>query len=557
MRRQRGAALILFATVLILGVAWFAVGALGKAAVAIPERETRTGLVLREAKQALLAYVAQHAARSTTTNPGQMPCPESLTLANPGEASSSCSASAIVIGRLPWKTLGIDPLDDGYGEPLWYILRGFRNAPINFGTAGQLTHNGSPVVAMIIAPGPPRNTASVAGAPTAGCTKQDQIVANRNTANLNAANFLECGLTTGSVTTPGNDTWTNDRVIAITAEEWADAIAPAIADRLQRQVAPAMDDFRTNTSLTSWGERYFPNASSVNALDSTSFPESNDLCGNVNMRAGMPPTATRASGACSTDWNGGGLFGLGLLLSFGTCWTTAADLRCSFTMLLPGVASPGFQLNAPNVGYAFRSFNPADIRIQVNGGASQGVTVTSYTGTGVNNANGSSQIQFQLQFPLLALAANVVVIIPWASDALLADARSAWWVTNGWDRFTYYGISQAASHDPGAAVCNPGGTVTNCITVNNMAAPTNDKRLVLALTGRKLSSQTWPSPAYNAVSNPNPLAHYWERQNASVDFVFEVGNMAPNDPADAFNDRIAACPFKYQDSTGADVDICT
>jgi hypothetical protein len=557
MRRQRGAALILFATVLILGVAWFAVGALGKAAVAIPERETKTGLVLREAKQALLAYVAQHAARSTTTNPGQMPCPESLTLANPGEASSACSASAIVVGRLPWKTLGIDPLDDGYGEPLWYMLRGFRNPPINFGTAGQLAHDGSPVVAMIIAPGPPRNTASVAGTPTAGCTKQNQIVANRNAANLNAANFLECGVAGGSITTPANDTWTNDRVITITADEWADAIAPAIADRLQREVAPAMEDFRSTTSLASWGERYFPNASRVDIFTASTFPESNNLCGNVDVRSGMPPTATRASGACSTDWNGGSLFGLGLLLSFGSCWTTAADLRCSFTMLLPGVATPGFQLNAPNVGYTFRAFDPADIRIQVNGGASQNVTVTSYSGAGVNNADGSSAITFQLQFPLLAVAANVVVVIPWASDALLADARSAWYVNNGWDRFTYYGISQAASHDPGFAVCNPGGTVTNCMTVNNMAAPTNDKRLVLALTGRRLSNQSWPSPAYNAFTNPNPLTHYWERQNASVGVIYEVGDMAPNDPADAFNDRVAACPFKYTNAGGVDVIVCS
>ncbi|HZN85659.1 MAG TPA: hypothetical protein VFB53_02635, partial [Burkholderiales bacterium] len=238
-RRQHGAALILFLTILVLGVAWFAVGALGKAPVATAEREVITGRALQAAKQALLAYAAQYAARSTTADPGQMPCPESLTLANPGEASTSCSATLLVVGRLPWKTLGIDPLRDGAGEPLWYMMRGFRDPPINFGTAGQLTYNGATVVAMIIAPGVPLSTT---GTPPAGCTAQNQLVATRNAATLNPANFIECGVATGSIASPGDSAWTNDRAIAITAAEWADAIAPAIADRLQRQVAPTLEE---------------------------------------------------------------------------------------------------------------------------------------------------------------------------------------------------------------------------------------------------------------------------------------------------------------------------
>ena len=128
------------------------------------------------------------------------------------------------------------------------------------------------------------------------------------------------------------------------------------------------------------------------------------------------------------------------------------------------------------------------------------------------------------------------MIVPYATDALLADTRSAWFVNNGWDRFTYYGVSQAATHDPGAAICNPGGTVTNCMTVNNMPSPTNDKRLVLVLTGRQLAGTTQPSYT---------LSNYWERQNASVGVIYEIGS------ADStFNDRVAACPFTYTPSSG-------
>ena len=214
-----------------------------------------------------------------------------------------------MVGRLPWKTLGTDQLRDGHGEPLWYMMRGFRDPPINFGSAGQLSYNGATVVAMIIAPGVPLNTAALAGAPgDANCVKQDQMVGGRNSANLSAANFLECGLATGTINAPGDSGWTNDRVIAITAAEWADAIAPAIGDRLQRQVAPAMYDFYNTTSQASWGQRFFPNASPFAAAP----PTTNLLCGAVDtFRAcrRLPPSprahATRpGTASASPVWAG-------------------------------------------------------------------------------------------------------------------------------------------------------------------------------------------------------------------------------------------------------------
>ena len=550
--RQRGGALLIIAALLLLGIGWGAMTALAKvAAPTRAERETKTGAALHAAKKALLGYVAQQAATSTV--PGQLPCPEALTSIGTTAAGDegTCVNTTTAVGRLPWRTLGIDALYDGYGEPLWYVLGpGFRSAPLNFGSAAQLpfTSGGtaSTVVAVIIAPGAPLNTAaSVSGTAPSGCSAVAQQVGTRNTAPLNAANFFECGNASGSYVHHGTSDWTNDRVIAITAAEWADAIAPVIGDRLQRQVAPAMNDYRTTTSLNAWGERFLPNASTLDASVANSQPENNNLCGNVDMRSGMPPTATVASGTCDTSWSGGSLFGLGLLLSFGGCSLSGTDLRCSFTMLLPGIASPGFQLTAPRIGYTFRSFSPSDIRIEVNGGAAQTVTVTSYSGSGVSSADGSSGMQFQLQFPLLTLGANVVVVIPQPKDALLADTRSAWWINNGWDRFTYYGVSQAATSDPGTTVCNPGGTVTNCLTVNNLPTPntTNDKRLVLVLTGRMRAGTTQPSFT---------LSNYWEAQNASLGVVYEFGATSST-----FNDRVAACPFKYRNHAGTDVDLCT
>ena len=95
-------------SVLIVGTAWFTVGALGKAAPTQASRDVRTGEALRLAKNALLAHVAKYAALDTTTEPGQMPCPEALSLGSPGEASGTCPGLAV--GRLQWAPPGISTL---------------------------------------------------------------------------------------------------------------------------------------------------------------------------------------------------------------------------------------------------------------------------------------------------------------------------------------------------------------------------------------------------------------------------------------------------------------
>jgi hypothetical protein len=559
--RQRGAALILFATVLILGVAWYAVGALGKAPVASAEREIRTGLALEAGKKALLGYVAQYAARSTTAEPGQMPCPESITLANPGESSTSCSATMTVVGRLPWKTLGIDQLRDGNGEPLWYMMRGFRDAPINFGSAGQLAYNGSTVVAMVIAPGVPLNTAATAGTPAAGCTKQSQLVAERNAAPLSAANFLECGVATGSLASPGDSTWTNDRVIAITAAEWADAIAPAIADRLQRQVAPAMNDYYTTTSLASWGQRFLPNSSILNTAAAT------DLCGDNNQREGMPPVASVASGTCSTTWDSVSVSGLGLLLSFGSCSyfpnpASPTEVHCDFNVILGGIASPRINISAPRIGYSFRYIDTSKIMIEVNGPSIALPLVPPYPVASTGNYSGSvsatdgrGTFSFEVFFPALSILEVVRIRIPLPSDALLDDARSAWYVNNNWGRYTYYGVAQAATSDPGSSVCTPGtANVSGCLTVNGITSPNNaadDKRLVLVLMGRALAGQDWtstdPADYLEALNSPALAA-----DNSTVGDRQYTSTIATS----TFNDRVAVCPFKYQNQAGGDIWLC-
>lgn len=545
---QRGATLIVMATVLVLGFAWFTVGALGKTAVTTAEREAKTAAALQAAKKALLGHVAHYAGRTGVgfEFPGRMPCPESLSAygspANEGVATGNCSNP--IVGRLPWRTLGIDQLRDGDGEPLWYALSPDFHpvptspptpppAPLNFGTPAALPFEGSNVVAVIIAPG-----RALQSNP---CSAVNQQV-SRYATPLDRTRFFECGNATGAYTNPGSNSGSNDRVLAITQAEWAEAIAGAVADRIQRQVAPAMAEFRTTTSNASWGREFLPYASTWNST--FNWPPSNNLCGNQDVYSGMPPTAAAASGSCNTNWTSASVSGLSVSLDFNGCTITADGVVCDFTALLAGLFSPRISVTAPRIAYSFRSFDPATVQISRNNGITwQSVATQNYIGS-VDPDNGSGNSRFNVVFPLLSILERVLVRVPHPTDALLPDPRVAWFLNNRWDRFTYYAVTPAATTDPGGADCVPGGDVSECLTVTGMPSPANDKRLVLVLMGRApISPATWPS------GNP---ADYMEGENADpADRQFEVRTVTAT-----FNDRIAACPFQPTDGSGNIVTVC-
>jgi hypothetical protein len=540
--RQQGAALMLLAAILVLGIGWYTVRAMGTVAPAVAEREIKTGLALQAGKQALLAYAAQYAARSSTASPGQMPCPEAVTLSNPGETYGSCSGTAILVGRLPWKSLGVDPIFDGYGEPLWYILRGFRDAPINFGTPGQLTYNGSPVVAMVIAPGRPLNTSAVAGLPPAGCIQQNQMVATRGAASLNPAHYLECGVTTGSITAPGDSAWTNDRVIAITAEEWIAAIAGPVGDRLQREVAPALAEWRSTESDSNWGERFLPGASTF------SNPASNGLCGTYGTREGLMPVARSAASTCAT-WTGGNVTQLLGLVGAETCAQVGTSYQCQFTGLsLLGLLSARVRARAPNAGQSFRDrISATDI------GVSHGGNVSNFSLT-LDPADGDVNIDFRVTLPVILSIETITVTIPNLPDAaILSDSRMAWFVNNDWARHTYYSIAPGSQLNAGSG-CSFAGD-TDCVTLNGLPAANgdaNDKRFVLALMGPALTTQS-RSCATDADSDTivdcDERVQYVESRTNSTTY--------HQDRIDAvFNDRLATCPFQQLPANGTPLSIC-
>lgn len=156
LRRQRG-----YAVLAVLALA----GALVSSVVYVwstPRddelaRERRSTVALAAARDALIGRAA-----SDDTRPGSLPCPDTD---NDGDADGSFGNCPVYVGRLPWRTLGLPDLRDGWGERLWYVLSSrFRDnaggGVLNSDTPGTYTVKdaaGSVLAAdapaLVIAPG--------------------------------------------------------------------------------------------------------------------------------------------------------------------------------------------------------------------------------------------------------------------------------------------------------------------------------------------------------------------------------------------------------------------
>ncbi len=580
----------MFAAILILGVAWFTVSALSKAASRTAESEILTGQALNAGKRALLGYVALKAADSNEDHPGRLPCPESL--GQPGTAAAGIAAPVVVpsfptcsaLGRLPWRTLGIDQLRDGHGEPLWYVVSTGIWALVNSGTSltinpglgNQLPLDGQPnaVVALIIAPGTPINSMSEPGVPPAGCANVNQQ-ANRYTVPYDPVNFLECGNATGSYITAGAAPWGNDRVIAITAADVMGAISGPVADRLQRQVAPAMNDWRTTQSVSSWGVSFLPYASSW-----IGNPATNDFCGDNGVWEGLPPIAGASNPGCSTSWSCASppcvtslispLLGL---LATQNCVATGPNMQCSFQglMLGAGLFSARITVTAPQVANSFRApitALPPDITVSPSGGSS-GVTISNFS-LPLSPSTGDATLSFDISQPfILPGSTNFTVTIRNLPDAaILSDPRITWFLNNNWYQYTYYAAAPSATVNPVAcaALGDPG-----CIEVHGLPLSSIgnywEKRLVLALMGPALPGQSRACtdaldanglPGPNLIPDCDEIVNYLEEENKSTgNRIFRadlrVATPPPGapQPYPAFNDRLAVCPYQLATASGS------
>lgn len=552
---QRGAALMIMMLIMVLGTSWAIVSAVNQASRSKLSQQTQTGDALRLAKSALLGFVAQDALTSNT--PGKFPCPEPLSnfgTPNEGVKNGAC-ASLPAIGRLPWKSLGIEKPLDGAGEALWYVVSSStRTSPINFSTQGVLTLDGTAnaVVALIIAPGAALNNASATGSAPSPCTKRNQIT-GRNVSPLNALDFVECGnATMTAFESSRNDAWGNDRLIAITATEMLSAIEGGVADRIQRVVAPILNGTSTSVtgwyqpvSLSKWGVNFFPYASTW------SDPTTNDSCGNYGATEGLLPLASgnvTVGTACSARWISASATSGSATFTPGSCIASTTLMSCTFSYSGSPVVS--VTATAANIAMGFRT-PPAATDITINPLGPSGSSVTTLTPS-IVAASGNGQLTFQATMAYRASIGPGTINIPHPADSILLNTSTssnpdlAWFISNQWQRYTYYAISTAVTANP-TGVCTS-ATVTDCLTLTNAEAGTgniNDKRLVLILSGRPLVGKTQPSSSLDA---------YFELQNDNTttpgDRTFQRGTISTT-----FNDRPAVCPFQRQ-TTGTAKEIC-
>lgn len=132
--RQRGT-LLLLALVLALAVIACVIAMDLAAAAGGARRERVSEAALAQAREALIAYAVDRPINATV-GPGYLPCPD---LDNDGWAEPTCGSLSgdtgqeQRLGRLPWKTLGLADLRDGYGERLWYAVSSKYKGLLNCG----------------------------------------------------------------------------------------------------------------------------------------------------------------------------------------------------------------------------------------------------------------------------------------------------------------------------------------------------------------------------------------------------------------------------------------
>jgi hypothetical protein len=146
------------------------------------------------ARAALIGYAISYAETHPGEGYGFLPCPDA---GNTGSTPvGACGARGIAaVGRLPWRTLGLPELRDGWGECLWYAVAGsVKHNPkpqaLNWDSPGQfrlldpagraleVAAADGMAVAVVFSPGPPRSGQTRPASLGTHCTGSDSAAAD-------------------------------------------------------------------------------------------------------------------------------------------------------------------------------------------------------------------------------------------------------------------------------------------------------------------------------------------------------------------------------------------
>ena len=250
--RQSGAALLIMLLLLVLGgTVLFSRNLFSQLPSA--SRARANAEALAEAKEALLGYATTWDA----THPGELgflPCPDldATGLTGEGEAHELICGLQYqsMLGRFPWRTLGLDPGRTHGGECLWYAVSGSWKAAgptkptlLNEDSSGQfrvLAADGTTMiagntpaerpVAVIIAPGPPlpgqlRTTLVTGATQCGGNFLPANYLDNDAASGINNSNLaLAVDAVDDFITADPGATAINDQVIFITRQDLQDRL---------------------------------------------------------------------------------------------------------------------------------------------------------------------------------------------------------------------------------------------------------------------------------------------------------------------------------------------
>jgi hypothetical protein len=292
---QRGQGFFIAVLLLLVGVSAVIYTFATRASAEI-SRDKATAAALAQARDAIIGYAAAH-----TDQPGVLPCPDSD---NDGSADSPCEALGVTaIGRLPWKTLGLESLRDGSGECLWYAVSGnFKNsgvsgpAVVNSDSAGTLAvynsngsaaHAASKVAAIVFAPGETMAGQDRTPAGTTICGGNVDAAAYLDSYTAGATTYNNAtGTGTNSFVTAPADTASrfNDKLLPLTTT----ALFAVVERRVLREMRTALRTYRAVNG-------YFPSANPYGVATYN--------CSYTSWQARLPLNVNAGCGAWA-DWAG-------------------------------------------------------------------------------------------------------------------------------------------------------------------------------------------------------------------------------------------------------------
>jgi hypothetical protein len=230
-----GAALLIFLILLVTAALTYVVNSLTPEMIEA-RRAQKTSDALGQARDALIGYALKYRDEEASQGRpdrmyGYLPLPDlgssrniNVTCTQEGCDANTFTGLAFdangigptVVGRFPWRTLGIEPLRDGDGECLWMIVSSLHSRiqgvnpvlpPMNWDTLGQLDvviANGTNALASALANAHERPVAIIfsPGPPLPGQDRGTSVTDNVGLCggNYNVANYLDPTAAIGGTT---------------------------------------------------------------------------------------------------------------------------------------------------------------------------------------------------------------------------------------------------------------------------------------------------------------------------------------------------------------------